>query len=227
MVSIRRPNRDCRDPAMVNYKRGGNFVENLRYSDDPREEQRSFHGDIRFWFPHQGDWYESVIMSYKHVTTEMKWIDWGYLKKLASPVKEVVDAVYDRCKEMDLDNIMSFQCDWNEEVMAQFYATLFIEENERIIHWHLGGKRFTYNMADFSTLFGHRGHFVFFGGSYVVNRDDSKVDLHAGNELEPSKINFMYDRAYGDYSLWTGQGTHSLLQTVQHFVSVHSHSKRG
>ena len=75
VVSMRRPNRDRRDPAMVNYKRGGNSVENLRYSDDPREEQRSFLGDIRFWFPHQGDWYESVIMSYKHVTTEMKWID--------------------------------------------------------------------------------------------------------------------------------------------------------
>ena len=96
-------------------------------------------------------------------------------------------------------------------MVAQFYATLFIVENGRIIHWHLGGKRFTYNMADFSILFGHTGNSVFFGGSYVVNRDDSKVDLHAGNELEPSKINFMYDRAYGDYSLWTGQGTHSLL----------------
>ena len=100
---------------------------------------------------------------------------------------------------------------WNEKVVAQFYATLFIEENERIIHWHLRGKRFTYNMADFSILFGHTGNSVFFGGSYVVNRDDSKVDLHAGNELEPSKMHFMYDRAYGDYSLWTVQGTHSLL----------------
>ena len=61
--------------------------------------------------------------------------------------------------------------------MAQFYATLYIEENERVIHWNLGAKRFTYNMADFSTLFGHTGHSVFFGGSLVVSRDDSKVDL--------------------------------------------------
>ena len=48
VVSIRRPNHDRRDPAMVNYKRGGNSVENLRYSDDPREELHIFHGDIRF-----------------------------------------------------------------------------------------------------------------------------------------------------------------------------------
>ena len=45
MASIRRP---TRDPGMVNYKRGGNSVENMRYSEDPREEERSFFGDARF-----------------------------------------------------------------------------------------------------------------------------------------------------------------------------------
>ena len=183
MTSIRCPTRDRRDPSMVNYKRGGNSIENLRYSEDPREEEHSFFGDARFWFPHQADWYESVIMTMKHVTTEMKWIDWNYLRRLADLVKDVVDAVYTRCQEMDLVDIMSFQCNWNEEVVAQFYATLFIVENGRIIHWHLGGKMFTYNMADFSILFGHTGNSVFFGGNYIVNRDDSRLDLHEGSEL--------------------------------------------
>ena len=64
----------------------------------------------------------------------MKWIDWDYLKRLAAPVKEVVDAVYARCQEMDLVDIMSFRYHWNEEVMAQFYATLFIEEVDRTVH---------------------------------------------------------------------------------------------
>jgi hypothetical protein len=81
-------------------------------------------------------------MTKKHVTTEMRWIDWDHLKRLSSPVKEVVDAVYDRCSEMDLVEIMSFRCDWNEEVVAQFYATLFVEQDGRTIHWSIGGKRF-------------------------------------------------------------------------------------
>ena len=59
-------------------------------------------------------------MTMKRVTTEMKWIDWNYLKGLASPLREVVDAGYDRCQEMDLTEIMSFTCNWNEEVVAQF-----------------------------------------------------------------------------------------------------------
>jgi hypothetical protein len=147
VVSIMRPTRGPHDPSMVNYKRGGNSISTLRYSEDPRHVERSFFGDVRFWFPHQGDWYESVIMTKKHVTTEMRWIDWDHLKRLSSPVKEVVEAVYDRCSEMDLVEIMSCRCDWNEEVVAQFYATLFVEQDKRTIHWSIGGKRFRYNMA--------------------------------------------------------------------------------
>ena len=80
MATIARPTRDRRDPPMVNYKKGGNSVDHLRYSEDPTIVERSFRGDSRFWFPHQANWYESVTMTKKHVTTEMKWIDWNYLK---------------------------------------------------------------------------------------------------------------------------------------------------
>ena len=30
--------------------------------------------------------------------------------------------------------IMEFQHDWNTEVVAQFYATLFVEEDDRRMH---------------------------------------------------------------------------------------------
>jgi len=185
MVTIMRLTRDRHYPPMVNYKKGGNSVAHLRYSEDPRGAERSSLGDARFWFPHQADWYESMIMTKKHVTTEMKWIDWAYLKRLATPVKEVVNAVYDRCQEMDLVDIMSFTCNWNEEVVALFYATLFVKESGRTLHWVLGGKQFTYNMAQFSTLFGHTGSSIPYGSGYIV--DNSKVDLHESNELEPSR----------------------------------------
>ena len=97
LATVQQPHRHRLDPPIVNYKRGGNSIEYLRYSEDPAELEHSFRGDLRFWFPHQADWYESVIMTMKRVTTEMKWIDWNYLKGLASPLKEVVDAVYNRC----------------------------------------------------------------------------------------------------------------------------------
>jgi len=55
-------------------------------------------------------------------------------------------------------------------------------------------------------LFGQGGDRLFYGGSWVVNRDDSKVDLHAGNELDASRMHFMYDRAYGDIVLGQVKG---------------------
>ena len=68
MATITRPTRDRRDPPMINYKKGGNSVDHLRYSEDPTIVERSFRGDPRFWFPHQADWYESMIMTKNHVT---------------------------------------------------------------------------------------------------------------------------------------------------------------
>jgi len=157
----------------------------------------------------------------KHITTEMKWIDWNYLKGLASPLKEVVDVVYDHCQQMDLTEIMSFTCDWNEEVVAQFYATLHISECGRIFQFLIGGKRFTYTMAQFSFLFGHSGDKVEYGGGYIVNRDASKVDLHEGSELDASRMHFMYDRAYGDIVLGQVKGLtpfYRLLNTLFRFT---------
>ena len=55
MASVTRPTRVRRDPPMVNYKRDGNSIDNLIYNLDPMEEQRSYYGDVRFWFPHQAD----------------------------------------------------------------------------------------------------------------------------------------------------------------------------
>ena len=163
-------------------------------------------------------------MTMKRVTTEMKWIDWTN-QWLASPLKEVVDVVYDRCQEMDLTEIMSFTCNWNEEAVAQFYATLHISDDGRIFQFLIGGKRFTYTMAQFSHLFGHTGDQVGYGGSYIVNRDESKVDLYEGNELDASKMHFMYDRAYGDIVLGQVKGLtpfYRLLNTLFCFILIPS-----
>ena len=59
-----------------------------------------------------------------------------------------------------------------------------------------------------------------------MDRDETKVDLHEGNELDPSKMHFMYDRAYGEIVLGQVKGL-TLFYRLLNTVSVHSHSKRG
>ena len=65
------------------------------------------------WF--HTDWYET------HPTTEMKSMDWNHLIELDVPV--FTQAV-STCDNMHLQDIMTFNCHWNKEVVAQFYATL-------------------------------------------------------------------------------------------------------
>jgi hypothetical protein len=71
--------------------------------------------DLRFWMNFHADWYAFVILCKSLSTTEMKFINWNYLFEIDLPV---VRGVEDACRRMNLSSIMSFNCDWNEEVIA-------------------------------------------------------------------------------------------------------------
>jgi hypothetical protein len=105
VVPLSRPTRARNDHPCLDVNLSINDMQSLHYQD-PYVLPRSLHGDPHFWLAHQADWYESTILSKKHITTEMKWINWNYLRTLSSPCKEVVDAVYDRCRQMGLIGIM-------------------------------------------------------------------------------------------------------------------------
>ena len=49
---------------------------------------------------------------------------------------------------------MKFQHDWNTEVVAQFYATLFVEEDERRMHWMLEGQWYSVDYDVFAAQLG-------------------------------------------------------------------------
>ena len=195
---MERPRRHDRDPPRVDYKKSGDTdMRATRYGTDPRVCQRSFRGDQRFWLPFQADWYESVIMSMSHPTTEMRYIDWHHLWRLEPPVREVVSAVYAECTRKRLVDIMSLRCDWNVEVVAQFYATLHIHENPDYFMFTLGGKRFELGFAEFAGILGFE----------LDDRADR--NLHRLGVVDDSRLSFMYDMAYG-YKCVHGQ-THGLM----------------
>ena len=98
----------------MNYTKGKHNFYNLRY-DHPRDYPKEMQGNERFWLWFQADWYESVIMTKTHPTTEMKSIDWQHLDELDMPV---TSAVISACARMNLHAIMDFNCDWNEKVVA-------------------------------------------------------------------------------------------------------------
>jgi hypothetical protein len=67
----------------------------------------------------QQDFYESVIIPKSKPVANSQWIDWAYMESKHDPV---FDRVIAACKGKHLRDILAFKKDWNNEVIAQFYA---------------------------------------------------------------------------------------------------------
>jgi hypothetical protein len=119
--------------------------------DNLAEYTKEQQGDVRFWMNFHADSYDSVILRKSHPTTEMKSINWDHLLNIDMPVaEEVVDA----CNRMNLTSIMSFNLDWNEEIGAQFYATLYVDRATKVFHWTIQGKPFHVEYVYFASILG-------------------------------------------------------------------------
>jgi hypothetical protein len=54
-----------------------------------------------------------------------QWIDWNYMEGKGD---RVFNEVVTPCRANHLRDIMSFRNNWNNKIIAQFFATLYIEE---------------------------------------------------------------------------------------------------
>jgi hypothetical protein len=82
--------------------------------------------DYRFYSLFQQDFYESVIMAKSKPVANSQLIDWAYMKNKYDPI---FDRVIIACQAKHLRDILAFKKDWNNEVIAQFYATICFEED--------------------------------------------------------------------------------------------------
>jgi hypothetical protein len=96
------------------------------------------------------------------------------------------DPIFDRvvatCKAKHLRDILAFKKDWNNEVIAQFYATICFKEHgdTRKLHWMTESQWYEVSYAQFARLFG-------FGW-----KDASRPRIHLFLKLEARKIKFIY-----------------------------------
>jgi hypothetical protein len=81
--------------------------------------------DYRFHTTFQQDFYKSVIITKIKPATISQWIDWTYM---AAKHDTIFDEVVTACSAKHLRDVMSFQKNWNNQIIAQFYATLYVEE---------------------------------------------------------------------------------------------------
>jgi hypothetical protein len=110
-----------------------------------------------------------------------QWIDWSYVENKNDLI---FDDVVTACRAKHLRDVLDFKKNWNNEVIAQFFATLFVEEHEDTIKLHsmTEGKLFEVSYTQFARLLG-------FG-----RNDANNIKIHIALKLDVRKIKFMYHR---------------------------------
>jgi hypothetical protein len=81
-----------------------------------------------------------------------QWIDWVYMENKHDPI---FDGVIATCQVNHLRNILPFKKDWNNKVIAQFYATVCVEKHRDIrkLHWMTESQEYEMSYFHFARLF--------------------------------------------------------------------------
>jgi hypothetical protein len=111
-----------------------------------------------------------------------QWIDWAYMENKHDPI---FDGVIAACQAKHLRDILAFKKDWNNEVIAQFYATVFFEEYRDIrkLHWMTESQWHEVSYSHFASLFE-------FG-----RKDASRPRIYLALKLEARKSSFYIQEA--------------------------------
>jgi hypothetical protein len=141
-----RPPVDLEHRNIVNYKRRG-MTERERKE---REQNPLTVGgrNLDYWFGtkfHQ-DYYASAIIKKDFPIARSEYIDWGFLSVMEDPkIAEIIR----ECKRKNVYDIMGFAKSWNNEVIAQFYATCYFTtwKNDKVVHWMTEGKWFGLSLS--------------------------------------------------------------------------------
>jgi hypothetical protein len=104
-----------------------------------------------------------------------QWIDWAYME---NKYDLIFDGVIASCQAKHLRDILPFNKDWNNEVIAQFYATVCFEEHgdTRKLHWMTESQWYDVSYSHLARLFG-------FG-----RKDANRPRIHLALKLEARKI---------------------------------------
>uniref|UniRef100_J3MJ68 No apical meristem-associated C-terminal domain-containing protein n=1 Tax=Oryza brachyantha TaxID=4533 RepID=J3MJ68_ORYBR len=111
-----------------------------------------------------------------------------YRFKTQASTNPVAKQVIKMCIDKDVGGIMCLDKDWNEELIGQFFATIFFEKTEdgteQQMRWLTEGEEYTVTMSQFATILGL--------GAFDLN----KPSIHAESPMS-SEVQIILDVSRG------------------------------
>jgi hypothetical protein len=133
--------------------------------------------DERFWtFFHQ-DWYQTVVYLESSPVVKQQYVDIEYMRnKKHMHFNRVLEA----CDLHEITGLLQFWHNCNQEVIAEFYSTLFYDKIERVFMWMTNGRRFHVQLTRFAQNLGLSSHL------------DISKKLHSGRVMMLSEMTPLY-----------------------------------
>ena len=147
----------------------------------------------RFWTLLHVDFYNSVILPKKHQPIlHQRFINWSGCEAIGDP--EMTQTLR-ACEQKRMKTIMTFQYDWNDEIIAQFYSTLWIKHadeespyNFPYLNFFIEGSQYKVSYKRFAHILGFTDEDI--SGDKIKIHDfrpptkDEAKDLHISESDE-------------------------------------------
>jgi hypothetical protein len=90
------------------------------------------------------------------------------------------NGVFEACDLHSITDLLQFRHNWNQEIIFEFYSTLFYDKKEMIFMWMTNDRRFHVRLAQFAQILG------------LSSQLDIPKKLHSGRVMMPREMTFMY-----------------------------------
>jgi hypothetical protein len=133
----------------------------------------------------------------------MQWTDWDFIqkeKKNCPAFTEVIVA----CEHHGIKDVMELKYDWNDEVILQFYSTLYLDEKSSKIFWTTEDEIYSISLVTFAAI--------------LSLQDDTHYPkkLHDNHVMELNWMHFMYEK--DEYKLSKVEGFKPFFCAPSAFV---------
>jgi hypothetical protein len=140
---------------LVNYMKAGQQTIATQRGT-PCYESHKVAPDPRFWSYFHVDWYRSIYKLKQNTVVPMQWTDWGLMEEIKDcpAFKDILEM----CEYHCLKEIMTFQHNWNGEMIHQFYSTILFSKDNKSITWMSDKTHYSAIIHRFASMLGLSSH---------------------------------------------------------------------
>jgi hypothetical protein len=131
-----------------------------------------------------------VLYSKSSPVVKQQYVDIDYMRnKKNMHFNRILEA----CDLHEITQLLQFRHNCNQEVIAEFYSTLFYDKKERIFMWMTNGRRFHVQLSRFAQILGFSSHLdipkKLHTGRVMTSREMAPLYIpDSGSQPPPPKV---------------------------------------